>query len=330
MTTRRALLRVLGAGALVVGTWPARGQQPIRIPRVGMLWSIGSNARFVAIATGVFRQRLAELGYVEGKTILIDERFAEGSMPRLNELAHKLVASKVDIIVATAVAATIAAQQATSTIPIVMLNAGNPIGAGLIESLARPGGNVTGSSNIALGGKLVELLHELVPHLGKLAVLANPTNAAVPPARADIADAARRFNISAVVHAEVTRAEDFANAFAVIRNARPDGLVVFAEPLIATHHAEVFDFAASARLPAIYDSGGMARFGGLIAYSPDYLEHYAMAAVYVDKILKGAKPADLPVQQPTRLELIINLKTAKTLGLTIPQSVLARADEVIQ
>ncbi len=295
-----------------------------------MLWLIGSNEPFVSIATGSFRQRLAELGYVEGKTILIDERFADGNESRLNELARDLVASKVDIIVATAVAATIAARQATSTIPIVMLNAGNPIGAGLIESLARPGGNVTGSSNIALGGKLVELLHELVPRLGKLAILVNPTNAAVPLARADIADAARRFNINVVGVAEVPRAEDFPNAFAVIRNARPDGLLVLAEALIAMHHVEVFDFAASARLPAIYDSGNMARSGGLIAYSPDYLEHYALAAVYVDKILKGAKPADLAVQQPTRLELIINLKTAKILGLTIPQSLLLRANDVIQ
>jgi putative ABC transport system substrate-binding protein len=173
-------------------------------------------------------------------------------------------------------------------------------------------------------------LHELVPHLGKLAVLAHPTNAAVPPARADIADAARRFNITVVVHAEVTRAEDFPTAFAVIRNARPDGLVVFAEPLIATHHAEVIDFAATAGLPTIYDNGGMASHGGLIAYSPDYLEHYALAAVYVDKILKGAKPADLPVQQPTRVELVVNMKTAKALGITIPQSLLLRADEVIE
>lgn len=248
---------------------------------------------------------------------------------RLNELARELVASKVEIIVAIAVAATIAARQATSTVPIIMLNAGNPIGAGLIESLARPGGNVTGSSNIALGGKLVELLHELVPGLGKLAILANPTNAAVLPARADIADAARRFNIGMVVHAEVTRVEDFPNAFAVIRNARPDGLLVFAEPLIATHRAEVIDFAASAKLSTIYDNGDMARSGGLMAYSPDYLEHYALAAVYVDKILKGAKPADLPVQQPTKFKLIINRKTANSLGLTIPQSPLLRDAEVI-
>jgi putative ABC transport system substrate-binding protein len=330
VTKRRTLLRALGAGALIAGAWPASGQQPTRIPRIGVLWFGASNDSFRHANIGVFRQRLAELGYVDGKTILIEERFAEGSTPRLNELARELVASKVDIIVTQAVAATVAARQATSTIPIVMLHAGNPIGAGLIESLARPGANVTGTSNILLGGKLVELLHEVVPRLGTLAVLANPTNAGVPPALADVADAARRFNISVVVHAEVTRAEDFPNAFAVIRNARPDGLLMLVEPLIGAHRAEVIDFAARARLPTIYDNGPTARSGGLMSYAADFREHYALAVVYVDKILKGAKPGDLPVQQPARFELIINMKTAKVLGITIPQSLLLRADEIIQ
>jgi putative ABC transport system substrate-binding protein len=329
VTKRRSLLRALGAGALIAGTWPASGQQQMRIPRVGMLYFGASNDSFSQVNAGVFRQRLAELGYVDGKTILIEERFAEGSASRLNDLARELVASNVDIIVTQAVAATIAARQATRTIPIVMLHAGNPIGAGLIESLARPGGNVTGTSNILLGGKLVELLHELVPRLGTLAVLANPTNAGVPPALADIADAARRFNIT-VNLVPATRNEDFPDAFAMIRNARPDALLVLVEPLIAAHRAEVIDFATRARLPTIYDNGPTARAGGLMSYALVFREHYALAAVYVDKILKGAKPADLPVQQPTRFELVINLKTAKALGMTIPQSLLLRADEIIQ
>jgi len=328
VTKRRTLLRALGAGTLIVGAWPASGQQPTRIPRIGVLWFASSDS-FRQANSGVFRQRLAELGYVEGKTILIEERFAEGSMPRLNELARELVASKVDIIVAPAVAAATAARQATSTIPIVMVAAGNPIGAGLIESLARPGGNVTGTSNILLGGKLVELLHELVPRLGTLAVLANPTNAGVPPALADVADAARRFNIT-VNLVPATRNEDFPDAFAMIRNARPDALLVLVEPLIGAHRAEVIDFAARARLPTIYDNGATARSGGLMSYALVFREHYALTAVYVDKILKGAKPADLPVQQPARFELVINMKTAKALGLAIPQSLLLRADEIIQ
>jgi putative ABC transport system substrate-binding protein len=327
--TRRALLRALCAGTMIAVTWPTSGQQQMRIPRIGILYFAAQGDSFREANIGMFRQRLAELGYVEGKTILIEERFAEGSTLRLNELARGLVASNVEIIVTQAVAATIAARQATSTIPIVMLHAGNPVGAGLIESLARPGGNVTGTSNILLGGKLVELLHEFVPRLGTLAVLANPTNAGVPPALADIADAARRFNIT-VNLVSATRNEDFPDAFAMIRNARPDALLVLVEPLIGAHRAEVIDFAARARLPTIYDNGPTTRSGGLMSYALVFLDHYVIAADYVDKILKGAKPADLPVQQPARFELVINLKTAKALGLTIPQSLLLRADEVIQ
>ncbi len=332
MTTRRALLRALGAGALIAGAWPARGQQPSKIPRVALLF-FGKRARGMSVdGPALFRQRLRELGYVEGKSILIEERHAEGNAQRLSELAQELVASKVDVIVASAVAASTAARQATSTIPIVMVHAGNPIGAGLIASLARPGGNVTGTTSIIpeLGAKQVELFRELVPRVAKLGVLVNPTNAATAPLLANVTDAARSFNISLVV-AEVTRAEDFRNAFAVLRNSRPDGFLVMVEPLISDHIAQVLDFAASTRLPASYAPGSsIARDGGLISYGPVLLEHYAVAAGYVDKILKGAKPADLPVQQPTKFELVINLKTAKALGITVPQSLLLRADEVIQ
>ena len=274
-------------------------------------------------------KRLTELGYVAGKTILIDERYAEGDAQRLSELARELAASKVDVIVASAVAATTAARQATATIPIVMVHAGNPIGAGLIASLARPDGNVTGTTNLPLGGKHVDLLRELVPRVARLAILANPTNAGAASVVASMTGAARKYNIGVVV-AEVTRGEDFPKAFDTIRNPRPDGLLVAVEPLIGTHGAEVIKFAATTRLPAIYDVGEMARRGGLLAYAPVLIEHYALAADYVDKILKGAKPGDLPVQQPARFELVINLKTAKALGLTIPQSLLLRADEVIQ
>ena len=297
--------------------------------RIGILYLGKPDDPFVLTNTGAFRQRLRGLGYVDGKTIVIDERFAEGDATRLNELARELVASKVDILVTQAVAATVAARLATSTIPIVMLHAGNPVEAGLIESLARPGGNITGTSNISLGGKLVDLLHEVVPSVRRLAVLGNPTNAGLPPARRDVEEAARRIAVS-VVFVAVTRNEDFPDIFAAIRNARPDALLVVVEPLIATHRREVVEFAAAARLPAVYDNGATARIGGLISYAPDLTEHYPLAAIYVDKILKGAKPGDLPVQQPGRYELVINLKTAKALGITIPQSLMARADEVIQ
>ena len=325
--TRRLVLGALGAGAFIAGSRLAIGQQQTKIARIGILY-FGS-AKDADPGVALFRKRLAELGFVDGKTIVIEERFAEGNTTRLNELARDLVASKPDIIVTPSVAPTIAARQATTTIPIVMVHAGNPIGAGLISSLARPAGNVTGTTNMLLGGKQVEAIRELVPRVTKLGILINPKNVGTAVVLANMTDAARNFGIRLVV-AEVTRAEDFPNAFTALRNARLDGLLVMVEAVIATNRAQVLDFAASNRLPAAYDSAEIVREGGLISYGPLLLEQYALAAVYVDKILKGAKPGDLPVQQPTKFELVINLKTAKALGLTIPQSLLLRADEVIQ
>ena len=315
----------------IAAAWPTRGQQTSKIPRVALLF-FGTRARDASYDEPArFRARLSELGYVEGKNVVIEERYAEGNTQRLNELARELVEAKVDVIVASAVAATMAARHATGTIPIVMVHAGNAASAvstGLITSLAQPGGNVTGTTNITFGGKHVDLIRELIPRVTKLAILNNPTNAGAASYVASVTDAASRSNIGVIV-TDVTRAEDFPNAFTTLRNARPDGLVVAVEPLIGAHSAEVIDFAATTRLPAIYDFGEMARRGGFIAYATVYIEHYALAADYVDKILKGAKPGDLPVQQPARFELVINLKTAKALGLTIPQSLLLRADEVI-
>jgi putative ABC transport system substrate-binding protein len=332
VTSRRALLRALGTATLIVGTRAASAQQPATMPRVAMLF-FGSRESNVALGSvALFRRRLGELGYVDGKNVVIEERYAEGNTTRLNELARELAASKVDIIVAAAATAAAAARQATGTIPIVMVHASNVAGAtssGLIASLARPGGNVTGTTNLSLGGKNVELIRELLPRVAKLAVLVYPTNAGRPSILADINNAAHRFNISVVI-VEVSRADDFERAFAALRSARADALLVVVDPLIFVNRAQVLDFAAGARLPASYDLGAMVRSGGLIAYAPVIIEHYAVAAGYVDKILKGTKPADLPVQQPTNFELVINLKTAKALGLTIPQSLLLRADEVIQ
>ncbi len=277
----------------------------------------------------MFRQRLSALGYVDGKNILFEERSAEGNADRLGKLARELVASKVDVIVTPAVTASRAAQQATSTIPIVMVHAGDPVGAGLIASLARPGGNVTGTTNLSFSGKQIELTRELIPRAVKLAILLNPSNAGARRYVTDAMEFGRKLNLSISI-VEVGRMEDFQSAFAMIRDMRPDGLMVMGDPFIGQHQAEVFAFAASARLPATYDIPNMARLGGMVAYGPLITEHYVMAAGYVDRILKGAKPADLPVEQPTRFELVINLKTAKALGLTIPQSLLLRADEVIQ
>ena len=258
---------------------------------------------------------------------MIEERSAEGHPERRAELARELVASKVDVIVTPSVATSTAARQATSTIPIVMVHAGDPVGAGLIASLARPGGNVTGTTNLLLGGKQVELIRELVPRAIKLAMLVNPSNAGTRTYVADATETCRNLNCGITV-AEVTRDEDFPSAFATIRNMRPDALLVMDEALIGKHRAEVIAFAASARLPACYGQANMVRDGGLVCYGPLLLEHYVMAAGYVDRILKGAKPADLPVEQPTRFELVINSKTAKALGLTIPQSLNVRAEVI--
>jgi putative ABC transport system substrate-binding protein len=330
VTTRRDwVLRAIAAGTLFARAGPATAQQPAKIPRVGVLrigpppdgGPIGSNERL--------RQRLAELGHIDGKTIVIDIRFAENDMARLQQLARELVASGVDIIVTPAVHASVAARQATSTIPIVMLHAGNPVGAGLITSLARPGGNVTGTTNQFLGGKQLQLLHEVVPRLARLAVLGNPTNAGTAPALAEVQSAARKLGI-AVSTVELSRAEDLSRAFTAIRDARPDGLLVLIEPTIGSRSRQLIEFAAGLRLPVVSDGPGLAREGALLAYGPDFLDHYTVGADYVDKILRGTKPADLPVQQSRKFEFVINLKTAKALGLTIPKSMLLRADEVIE
>jgi len=329
MSDRRAVLGVLAIALLSAGDREALAQRQATIPRVGALLFASSSDPLAQRYMAVFRQRLRELGYVEGKTIAIDERFAAGSAPRLGELARQLADAKVDVVVTPAVAATIAMRQATDTIPIVMLHAGNPIGAGLIASLARPGGNVTGTANLPLGGKHVDLMREVLPRITRLAVLVNPTNAGARPFVANMTEAARSSNIDVTI-VEVSRPEDFLQAYAAIRNARADWLHVLDEPMISSRRAEWVEFAATARLPLSSDVAETARVGGLISYSAVIAEHYSLAAVYVDKILKGAKPADLPVEQPTKYELIVNLRTARSLGLPIPQSVLLRAHEVIQ
>jgi putative ABC transport system substrate-binding protein len=256
-------------------------------------------------------------------------RYAERDAQRLHQLAREFVASGADIIVTPAVAATVAARQATSKIPIVMLHAGNPVGAGLIASLTHPGGNVTGTTNQFLGGKQVQLLQAFVPRLARLAVLGNPGNAGMAPALADVSTAARGLGIT-VTAVEVSRVEDLAKALAAIRNSRPDGLLVLIDPITGGLIKQVIEFAASLRLPVASDGGGVARDGGLMEYGPDFLDHYNVGADYVDKILRGAKPADLPVQQSRKFNFVINRKTANALGLTIPPDLLLRADEVIQ
>ena len=305
-----------------------------KIPRVVFLFFGTREFPGATMSEGavLFHRRLTELGYVEGKSILVEERYADGDSQQLTQLAREIVDSKPEIIVTAAFAATMAVRQATSTIPIVMLHAGNPVGSGLVESLAHPAGNVTGTTSMVpdLGAKQVELLRQLIPRLANLGVLMNPANAGHSSALANVIDNARLHDIQVVV-AEVTRVDDFDHAFGVLRAAHPDALLVMMEPLIGANRGRILEFAAANRLPASYDVGSdIVRQGGLISYGPLLRSHYAQGADYVDKILKGADPGGLPVQQPTEFALTINLKTASALGLAVPQSVLVRADEVIR
>ena len=329
MAARRAVLRGLGAMALSAGAGRSRAQQPAMPARVGIMWPAARSDPLPQRFSSAFHQRLRELGHVEGKTYVTEERFTDGDSQRFGELARELVQAKVAVIVAPTVNGAIAARRATATIPIVMLFAGNPVDAGLIVSLARPGGNVTGTSNLPLGGKHVDLMREILPRIARLAVLVNPNNVGTGMFIASMSDAARSVGID-VAMVEVTRAEEFSKAFASIREVRPDWLYVAGDSMLGSHRDLWIEFGKQARLPVSSDAAETVRRGGLISYGARLSDHFVLGAAYVDKILKGARPGDLPVEQPTRYELFVNLRTAKLLGLTLPQSVLLRADEVVR
>ena len=319
---RRDVIALLGTSM----AWPSAtvAQQPV-LPRIGLLLASQGPAG-IAIVRG-----LAERGYVDGKSAEIEERRAEGQLQRLPELARELAAIPVDVIISVAASATVAARQATATIPIVMVHAGDPIGYGLIESLARPGGNVTGTTSYApeLVAKGIELLRELVPASRRLAVLVVPSNAGTPLALREAHSAADNLGLDVTV-VTVERAADLAAGFATIERAGADSLYVFVEPMLYTNRRRLFEFAGRTRLPTMYQNGDLVREGGLIGYSPLFSAHYPRAADYVDKILRGAKPSDLPVEQSMRYELVINVPSARAIGIEIPPTLLARADEVIE
>lgn len=296
-----------------------------------MLWpGLEQDARNTKMRTS-FLDRLRELGYIDGKTIQIYARYAAGILDRLPELARELVALKVDVIVAVTVAASVAAREATARIPIVMIHAGDPVGAGLIVSLARPGGNVTGTTSMLpdLGGKQIELLHQVLPSAHRIAFLSNPTNAGTPPLLQSAADSARLLGLE-LVAVDVAARQDFGPAFARIDQLQAEALLVAVEGLIYTNRQAVIASAARRRLPAIYNLADLVRDGGLMSYGTNINVHYSRAADYVDKILKGASPSELPVEQPIGFEMAINLRTAQALGLEVPSELLARADEVIE
>ena len=327
MISRRVVIRTL-AGALLAGPIAAEAQAPAKVPRIGYLTTLSRTDDWRLQS---FRQGLRELGYVEGQTIVIEYRFAEGRPERLPALAADLARLKVDVIVTAGPPAPQAAQQATSTIPIVFTVVGDPVGEGLVASVARPGGNVTGMASIAaeVVGKQLELLKEIAPKVSRVAVLQNPNHPGHPLMLRQLEGAARALGVQLhVVQAGSPAAIDA--AFATMRSQRVGGVLVLRDSFFNAQRAQIAALAASSRLPAVYGFSEHAEAGGLMTYGASVPLMYRRAATFVDKILKGARPADLPVEQPTKFELVINLKTAKALGLTISPSLLARADEVIR
>ncbi len=314
---------VLGVGAI------AEAQQPTKIPRIGYL---GTNfpttnpARYEA-----FRQGLRELGYVEGKNIVIEWRYAEAKLDRLPALAAELVRLKVDVIVTSGPPATRPAKEATATIPIVMAQDPDPVGSGFVASLARPGGNITGLATLApeISGKQLELLKEIVPKLSRVAVLGTSTQPGNAQSLRETERAAGALGVK-LQYLDVLGPKDIETAFRAAGKGRADAVLVLASAVLSSQRKQIVDLAAKSRLPAVYGQPESMDAGGLMFYGASITEMFRRAATYVDKILKGAKPADLPVEQPTKFELVINLKAAKQIGLTIPPNVLARADKVIK
>jgi len=324
---RREFITLLGSG---MAAWPlaARAQQAGRLPTIGLLvtGTPSTHGQWVA----AFVQRLRELSWVEGRTIAIEYRWAEGRTERLAEIATDFVRLKVDVIVTHSAAPVLAAKQATSVIPIVFAVAVDPLGSGLVANLARPGGNVTGLSiqSADLAGKRLELLREVVPGLRRLATLANIGNPGNVLEMGEVQAAARTLGLE-VAPFEIRRAEDIAPAFEALKG-RADALYVATDPLLNTNRLRISILALGARLPTMHGFREHVEAGGLISYGANFPDLFRHAGDYVDKILRGAKPADIPVEQPTKFDLIINVTTAKALGLTIPESFLLRADEVIE
>jgi putative tryptophan/tyrosine transport system substrate-binding protein len=308
---------------------PASAQQPKKVPRIGFLTTVSPSA--IADRIEAFRQGLRELGYVEGKNIVIEYRYAEGKLDRLPALAAELVRLKVDVIVTGGPTVTHAAKEVTFAIPIIMGFDNDPVGNGFVASLARPGGNITGLSALSpeLSGKRLELLKEIVPKLSRVAVLGNSTDPGSAQMLGETERAAAALGVQHL-YLDVRAAEDIETAFRAASNRRADAVLALTSFLLTNQRKQVVELAVKTRLPAIYDRREFVEDGGLMTYGVSSTDLFRRAATYVDKILKGAKPADLPVEQPKKFEFIINLKAAKQIGLTIPPNVLARADKVMK
>ena len=313
--------------SLLVAPFVAHAQPPSKVPRVGVLEERSPTNPFLA----VFRQGLRELGYTEGQNIVIEYRYAHGVVDQFPTLAAELLRLDIDVLVVEGTVAAQAAQALTTTVPIVFTVPGDPVGSGLVASLARPGGNATGLSSFHpdLSGKYVELLKTVVPQVSRISVLYNPVNPSARPALDGAREAARALAVELQI-VEVRQPHDLASAFAALTAWRAEALLAISDPVFGNTLAELAQLAATNRLPAIYVRREFAEVGGLLAYGPSWADNFRRVATYVDKILKGTKPADLPVEQPMKFELVINLKTAKELGLTIPPSLLFQANEVIK
>jgi putative ABC transport system substrate-binding protein len=323
---RRELIALLGSAA----AWPlaARAQQAGKLPTVGLL--VGTTLLIESPRVAALVQRLRELGWIEGRTIAIEIRYADGRPERLVEIAAEFTRLKVDVIFTQGTASVIAARQAAADVPIVFAAVADPVSTGLVASLARPGGNVTGLSNqlVDLVGKRIEMLREILPGLHTLAIMANVGNPASLLEMGEVSTIARALSLE-VITLEIRRGEDIAPAFEALKG-HASALYVCADPLLNTNRVRINTLTQGARLPTMYGLREYVEAGGLVSYGPNIVNQYRRAADYVDKILRGAKPADLPVEQPTKFDLVINLTTAKALSLTIPLPLIARADEIIE
>ena len=328
MISRRVFVRAFPLAFLAVPV-AATAQPSVRIPRIGLL--SGSSPASNAARYGAFRQGLRELGYVEGENILIEERWGEGHADRLPAFLADLVRLKVDVIISAGPTVTRAVKRANITTPVVMGFDDDPVGSGFASSLARPGGNITGLSSLSpdLSAKQLELLKEIIPGLSRVAVLGSSIHPGTAQSLQEMESSARAFKVQ-LYYLDVVEPKHVEASFGAARKERVDAVVVLQSIATIRYRRHIVDLTIKDRLPAISFSAEWVEAGGLLAYGPSYTDLFRRAATYVDKILKGTKPADLPVEQPTKFELVINLKTAKALGLTIPPSLLLRADEVIQ
>jgi putative ABC transport system substrate-binding protein len=322
---RREFITLLGGAT----AWPLVARAQGRIPRVGFMGN--STAALEVNLVDSFREGLRELGYEEGRNIAIEYRWADGRYERFAALVAELIAAKVDVIVTAGTPAALAVKKATSTVPLVMVAVGDPVGTGLVPSLARPDGNLTGLSSVApdLEGKRLELLREIVPSVSRIAVFINSANPFHATSMRQAQSAGKTLGVK-VQQYDIRKSEDLDGAFAAIRKERPDALLILADRVFLHNRERIVDFTEEQRLPNVSAYKEVVEAGGLMSYGPSYEDMHKRAAIYVNKILKGAKPGNLPIEQPTKFTLVVNLKAAKALGISMPPAVLSRADDVIE